>query len=135
MKYYTEIFQLLSDKQRLRTLMLLDNKELCVCQIMGILESSQPLISRNVALLYRAGLLEERRAGKLRYYRVSKGLSHEHKAVLEFLRKSLNHDATVKNDLKTLRECTAFQKKKGKCDMNTLKEFIRWRKRRNKKNA
>jgi ArsR family transcriptional regulator len=129
----TDTFKLLSDGMRLRTLMLLDKKELCVCQLMGILESSQSLVSRNLSLLYRADFLEERRQGKLRFYRVKKDLKGERKAVMNFLRSILKNDTVIVRDIETLRECAEFQKKKGKCDMNTLIEFIKLqrRKRRN----
>jgi ArsR family transcriptional regulator len=127
-----DTFKLLSDKLRMRTLMLLDKKELCVCQIMGILESSQSLISRNLSLLYQAGFLEEKRQGKLRYYRVKKDIVDERKAVMNFLRSMLKNDTVIEKDIETVKECTEFQKKTGKCDMNTLKEFMKWRRRKRK---
>jgi DNA-binding transcriptional ArsR family regulator len=99
---------------------------------MGILESSQSLISRNLSLLYSADFLEERRQGKLRYYRVRKDLAGERKAVMNFLRSILKNDAMIEKDIETVKECTEFQKKTGKCDMNTLKEFMKWRRRRTK---
>lgn len=123
-------FKLLSDGTRLRTLMLLDKKELCVCQIMGILDSSQSLVSKNLSLLYRADLLDERRQGKLRYYRVRKDLAKENKTVMSFLRDMLKNDKVIEKDIATLRKCTEFQKKTGKCDMKTLKEFIALQRRR-----
>ena len=87
-----EMFKLFSDELRLRILMLLDKQELSVCQIMGIIGASQPLISRNLSLLYRAGFLDERREGKLRFYSISKGLSDEKASVIELLRKLLKSD-------------------------------------------
>jgi ArsR family transcriptional regulator len=132
MKMMTDTFKLLSDKLRLRTLMLLDKKELCVCQLMGILEASQSLISRNLSLLYRADFLEERRQGKLRFYRIKQKLVGERKTVMNFLRNILKNDIVIKTDIETLKECTEFQKKTGKCDMNTLKEFIRLQRSRRK---
>lgn len=63
--------------------MLLDKKELSVCQLMGIIGVPQPLISRNLSLLYKGGFLEERRDGKLRFYRVRKDLSGDNEAVFK----------------------------------------------------
>jgi DNA-binding transcriptional ArsR family regulator len=60
-----KIMKLLSDSTRLRILMLLTKRELCVCQIMGVLGVSQPLVSRNLKLLGDAGFLAERRKGSL----------------------------------------------------------------------
>ncbi len=86
MRDLTEIFKLLTDEHRVRILMLLDKKELSVCQLMGIIGISQPLISRNLSLLYKSGFLEERRDGKLRFYNISKNLSGDRMAVLSLLR-------------------------------------------------
>jgi DNA-binding transcriptional ArsR family regulator len=56
-------------------LLLLCRKELCVCQIMGVLGLPKPLVSRNLALLHRAGLLAARRTGKMMYYRLRRNAS------------------------------------------------------------
>jgi len=105
--------------------MLLNKKELSVCQVMGITGSSQSLTSRNLSLLYRGGFLDERRAGKLRFYSISKDLPVDNKAVLGLLQTMVKSDKRYHEDLLTLKECTAFQEKIGKCDMKTLQEFMR----------
>ncbi|RJQ20606.1 MAG: ArsR family transcriptional regulator [Nitrospiraceae bacterium] len=133
MKKYTEMFKLLTDEQRLRVLMLLDRKTLSVCQLMGIIGASQPLISKNLSLLYRGGFLDERRDGKLRFYSIKSDLAEDKAAVLVLLRTLLKSDTRFKEDLQTLAECTAFQKKAGRCDMKTLKEFMELQKMKKKK--
>ncbi len=110
--------------------MLLNNKELNVCQVMGIIGSSQSLTSRNISLLYRGGFLDERRAGKHRFYRIRKDVSGEKKAILVLLQTMVKSNTGHKEDLLTLKECTVFQKKMGKCDMKTLQEFMRIKKRK-----
>lgn len=58
----TNLFKILSDETRLRLLILLYHQKLCVCQLQGILEESQPKISKNLAKLRDVGLvLDERR--------------------------------------------------------------------------
>jgi len=133
MKNTIGIFKLFSDELRLRILMLLGKKELSVCQIMGITGASQPLVSRNLSLLYRAGFLDERRAGKLRFYSISKGLSDEKTDVINLLRKLLESDKRFKEDLETLTECAEFQRKAGRCDMKTLTDFMILQKKKGKK--
>ena len=132
MKKIIDTFKLLSDEQRIRILMLLSRKELCICQLMGIIGASQPLISRNVALLYRAGLLKERRDGKLRCYKIRKDLPNEMKDIMKLLNNITKSHNTIRNDIETLKECTEFQKKVGKCDMKTLKIFMKQKKRKKK---
>ncbi len=108
--------------------MLLDKKELSVCQLMGITGASQSLISRNLSLLYRGGFLDERRAGKLRFYSIREDLSARKKDVIVLLRSMVKSDNRYKEDIMTLKECSKFQKKAGKCDMKTLQEFMRLKK-------
>lgn len=129
MKTIIEIFKLMTDEQRIRILMLLMKKELSVCQLMGIIGASQPHISRNLSLLYRGGFLEERRDGKLRFYSIRKDLSDDRKAVLDLLSAHLKFDTRYNDDLETLKECTEFQKKVGRCDMKTLTAFMNRRKK------
>jgi ArsR family transcriptional regulator len=124
MKTVTQLFWLLSDETRLRLLMLLSREELCVCQLMGVLGISQPLVSRNLSLLWDAGLLDERRQGKLAFYTVKKELPGAAGQVLAVLNKQLKDDPTLAKDLRSLKDCQAFQKKAGACDMKTFLAFM-----------
>ncbi len=130
MREVMDIIKLLSDESRLRILMLLTKKELCVCQIMGVLNMSQPLISRNLSLLLKAGFLKDRREGKLMFYSKKKVLSGRHLQLLAVLHELLKDDITLKKDLRSLQDCTEFQKQTGRCDMETLKAFMRYKKRK-----
>ena len=132
MKTTTETFKLFTDELRLRILMLLDKKELSVCQLMGITGASQPLVSRNLSMLYKGGFLDDRKDGKLRFYSISKDLTKDKTALLDLVRVQLKNDDRYRADLITLKECSEFQKKKGTCDMKTLLEFIEWKKRKRK---
>lgn len=130
MKEITEIFKLLSDESKLRILMLLEKRELCVCQIMGVLNMSQPLISRNLSLLAKAGFLSGRRDGKLMFYRIKKNLTKKNLLILSVLKELLKDDRVLIKDFKSLRECEEFQKKTGKCDMETFKAFMKQKTRK-----
>lgn len=70
MEEYTSIFAALSDKTRLRIMriMLKGNRELCVCEIMELLEESQYNVSRHLKILKNAGLLQARKKGRWVYY-------------------------------------------------------------------
>lgn len=63
-------FQALGDKTRLRLLNLMGDQEICVCYFVEILEQAQPKISRHLAYLRRAGIVEARRDGKWIHYRI-----------------------------------------------------------------
>jgi ArsR family transcriptional regulator len=63
-------FQALGDNTRLRLLNLMGENEVCVCYFVEILGQSQPKISRHLAYLRRAGIVEARRDGKWMHYRI-----------------------------------------------------------------
>lgn len=64
-------FRALSDETRLRCIMLvLQYGELCVCQLTESLGLSQPKISRHLANLKAAQVLQDRREGVWVYYRL-----------------------------------------------------------------
>jgi ArsR family transcriptional regulator len=63
-------FQALGDTTRLRLLNLMGEQEICVCYFVEILEQAQPKISRHLAYLRRAGIVEARRDGKWMHYRI-----------------------------------------------------------------
>jgi len=128
MREVLDLIKLLSDESRLRILLLLSKKELCVCQVLGVLNMSQPLISRNLSLLLKAGFLKDRREGKLMFYSIRKTLPGKHRQLLALLREFLKDDTTLIKDLRSLRDCTEFQKQTGRCDMKTLKAFTRFKK-------
>ena len=60
--------RLLADPTRLRLLLLLEQEELSVAELQEILGMGQSRISSHLAQLKRAGVVEDRRAGKNVYY-------------------------------------------------------------------
>ncbi|WP_028587492.1 ArsR/SmtB family transcription factor [Desulfocurvus vexinensis] len=60
----------LSDGTRLRILNLLGTGELCVCDLMAVLDMPQSSVSRHLAYLRGAGWVAGRRSGKWMYYRL-----------------------------------------------------------------
>jgi ArsR family transcriptional regulator len=65
------LFRALADKTRLRLLNLMGRDEVCVCYFTEVLKTSQPKISRHLAYLRRAGIVDARRQGKWMHYRVA----------------------------------------------------------------
>src|SRR5213593_3464467 len=63
--------KLLADPTRLRLLLLLEEEELSVAELQEILGMGQSRISSHLAQLKRAGVVEDRRAGKNVYYGAS----------------------------------------------------------------
>lgn len=64
-------FKALADRTRLRCLMLMvDEGEVCVCELTHALNTIQPMISRHLAQLRDAGIVADRRQGQWVYYRL-----------------------------------------------------------------
>jgi len=63
-------FQALGDNTRLRLLNLMGDQEICVCYFVEILGQAQPKISRHLAYLRNAGIVDARREGKWIHYRI-----------------------------------------------------------------
>src|SRR6188474_2737950 len=64
-------FRALADRTRLRLLNLMGADEVCVCFFVEILKTNQPKISRHLAYLRKAGIVDARREGIWMHYRVS----------------------------------------------------------------
>jgi ArsR family transcriptional regulator len=82
------LFRALADATRLRLLSLIADREICVCYFVEILRISQPKISRHLAYLRRAGIIEARREGKWMHYRLA---MPEDRAAASILRETLKH--------------------------------------------
>ena len=76
------LFKALADKTRLRILALLGNNEVCVCHIHDSLAVPQPTVSRHLAYLRRARLVDARRDGVWMHYRVTRTLDPNVETVL-----------------------------------------------------
>ncbi|KKC47771.1 transcriptional regulator [Paenibacillus sp. VTT E-133280] len=63
-----DALKLLGDRNRLTIVALLQVKELCVCEIVDILKTSQPNISQHMRKLRDGGLVKESRRGQWVYY-------------------------------------------------------------------
>src|SRR4029078_4863601 len=76
------VFKALADKTRLRLLALLGNNEVCVCHLHDSLGVPQPTVSRHLAYLRRAGLVDTRRDGVWMHYQVARALDSNVQTVL-----------------------------------------------------
>lgn len=69
------LFAALANETRLRCLVLLmQHKELCVCELTQAIGASQPHISRHLANLREAGLVADRREGLWIHYKITSDL-------------------------------------------------------------
>lgn len=62
------IFKALGDENRLRIYQMLQQGELCACNLLDHLEITQPTLSHHMKILLDAGLVEARKDGKWTHY-------------------------------------------------------------------
>jgi len=67
-----QILKAIADENRLRILKLLDQEELCVCEIETILEIGQSNVSRHLYKLFIAHLICREKKSQWVYYRLDK---------------------------------------------------------------
>lgn len=97
------VFRALSDRTRLRILNLLRGGELCVCDLVDVLDVPQPTASRHLAYLRKAGLVLARKEGLWHYYRLSPSTSEFHEKLLECLATCEALEPELARDRKRLR--------------------------------
>ena len=83
-----QLFKALADETRLRILNLVAHQELCVCHIVEALGMGQSKVSRHLAHLRNAGLVNDRREGLWMYYSLAEPAGNLHEQVLDLLRRS-----------------------------------------------
>lgn len=98
MKPVAQLFKALSDETRLRILALLAAGELCVCDLMAILDLPQSTVSRHLAYLRNSGLVADRREGVWMYYRLTDSSEGLKRDLLELLAHRLPEQARVASD-------------------------------------
>lgn len=91
----------------MRILILLTQGELCVCDIMAVLDEPQSKVSRHLAYLKNSGLIQGKRVGTWMHYFVKDPLDDLAYAHIEFLKKELSNTAWAKADVEKMREVQA----------------------------
>lgn len=104
MSALSTIFKALSDESRLRIYGLIVNSgELCVCDIETALRFSQTKVSRHLAVLRRAGLVQHRRQGLWVLYSAVRPRERESRAMLEAFGDVIRSNPVLQADARTLR--------------------------------
>ena len=75
-----------SDEKRLRIIELLRGGERCVCDLTGVIEAGQSLLSFHLKTLKEAGLVSDRRAGRWIFYSLDPSAMEELESFLGELR-------------------------------------------------
>lgn len=98
-----DVFRAFADPTRLRILNLLIEGEVCVCDLCSILDEIQPKVSRHLAYLRRAGLVDVRRDGKWMHYRLAKHAKGLERTLINCVKSCLREIDVLQEDLERLR--------------------------------
>lgn len=108
MKEYLDLFKALSDQTRLRIVVLLLEKELCVCQLETALGISQSKVSRHLSVLKNAGIVKTRRDGLWIYYSIEEPKNKVEENLFKSLKKYLSKEKVFSIDLSNIKKCIAL---------------------------
>jgi ArsR family transcriptional regulator len=82
MKNFIKVMKALSDPNRVKILKLLQQKTMCVCELQGALQISQPSVSKALKMLEEAGLVEYKKEGLWVNYYLADGKASPYAASL-----------------------------------------------------
>jgi len=100
---FLNITKALSDESRVRALMALHCSELCVCQIIELLQLAPSTVSKHMSILKDAQLVDGQKDGKWVYYQLADGAPQAAAEAIEWAKKHLVAEATIKRDTKSLK--------------------------------
>jgi ArsR family transcriptional regulator len=111
-----QFFKILSDESRLQILwLLLLHKELCVCDVVEALGVPQPRVSRHLAALRHAGLVNDRKDGAWAHYSLCPISGALEQSVLNALRSHLAGHPDAAPALKKLNRWMKNRAGKAQC--------------------
>jgi ArsR family transcriptional regulator len=93
-----------ADPTRVRILLVLRERELCVCELCDVLAVTQSTLSTHLQVIRDAGLVSSRKQGKWMYYAVEPSAERLLDSLFQFFSRSLKSDATLRQDGKKLKQ-------------------------------
>lgn len=104
MHEFISLVKALSDENRVRALLVLRNRELCVCQIVKLLQLAPSTVSKHMQILRQARLVEARKDGRWIYYRLAKkGTPPAVAGAIDWIFSSLKKDQSMREDEKRMK--------------------------------
>ena len=105
MRAFLPITKALSDETRLRLLMAMRDGELCLCQLIDLTQLAPSTVSKHMAVLHQAGLVERRKDGRWHFYRLpDEALSSASEQAIAWVTESLAQEPVIREDAKRLAE-------------------------------
>ena len=103
MRGFLAVTKALSDANRVRMLLSLRGRELCVCQIIELFRLAPSTVSKHMWILSQARLVERRKEGRWMYYRqAGRDAPVPARAALRWVQQTLAEDPQTRRDAKRL---------------------------------
>lgn len=120
MEELSAIFKALSDETRLRIITLLEEGELCVCDITAALDMAQPKVSFHLGTLKDAGLIRDRKQGKWTHYSLNEADLFRRMLLVSVCEKA--GGALIEEDKKRLNRYLKTKKTGTECSTATRRD-------------
>jgi ArsR family transcriptional regulator len=105
MREFMNLTRALADEHRVRALLALRQGELCVCQITELSGLAPSTVSKHLSILFQAGLVESRKAGRWIYYQLpGKHAPMAVREALAWIEKTLAGHPLVRQDNQQLKK-------------------------------
>jgi len=108
MRALVNVMKALSDPGRVKVLKMLEARELCACEIIGLLGLAQPTVSRHLKVLVDAGLISGRKVGCWVHYRLAPASPYA-RAMLEALPGWLESEPEIRTLRQALGQLTPLK--------------------------
>jgi DNA-binding transcriptional ArsR family regulator len=103
MRELLSVTKALSDSNRVRMLLALRGRELCVCQIIELFRLAPSTVSKHMWILSQARLVDKRKEGRWMYYRqADRDAPRAARAAIRWVGQALADDPRIAKDAKRL---------------------------------
>ncbi len=119
MRDFMDVARALADESRIRAIVALRGRELCVCQLIEFLGLAPSTVSKHMSILRQARLVDARKDGRWVYYRLAGPDAPPHvRGAIEWVCGTLSHSEDIKDDAKRLEKLLQAHSEvnnRGKC--------------------
>ncbi len=99
------IFKAIAEINRVRILLMLLKKSLCVCELTEILQLSTSTVSKHLSILKNTGFISYEKEGKWINYKIVDNIQDDIiKNILDNLPKWFENDEIIKKDIETIKK-------------------------------
>lgn len=102
MRDFIAVTKALSDPSRVRTLMSLQSGELCLCQIIKMLELAPSTVSKHMAVLAGARLIESRKEGRWVFFSLAESKDPIVRGAINWAIDALSGDKQISADARAM---------------------------------